>query len=146
MAKVLAKCLLHDQLMHPTDYLAAVELKGRDVTLTIATVQFEDLQMQGGKKERKPVLSFNGTKKKLVVNKTNADSIAQMYGTKADEWPGKRITLYPTMTMVGRKQEPCIRVRETVPGAKVVDAPPAEPTGMSDEEKQAIIDAEREQG
>lgn len=140
MAKVLAKCILHDELMHPSDYLAAVELKGRDVTVTVAKVEFEDLQLAGGKKERKPVISFVGKKKKFVCNKTNADSIAQMYGTKADEWVGKRITLYPTKTTVGKKMEPCIRVRESVPSATTASAAP----DMSDEERERILAEERE--
>lgn len=122
--KVLAKCMLHDELMHPSDFVAAIELKGQDVTVTIAKVEFEDLQLAGGvKKERKPVLSFVGKKKRFVCNKTNADSIAQMYGTTADAWVGKRITIYPTTTMVGKKKEPCIRVREVVP-TTAQDAPP----------------------
>src|SRR5262245_41739846 len=74
-----SKVLLSGQLMFPTDYLAAVEFKGKDVTLTIAAVAIEELKMKGGVKERKPVVSFEETKKKLVLNKTNADSIAEMY-------------------------------------------------------------------
>ena len=113
-----SKVTLGGKLMFPSDYLAAVEFVGRDVTLTVASVKREELQIRGGKKEPKPVLSFSETKKKLVCNKTNADSIASMYGTKAEEWVGKRVTFYPTKTQCGRETVDCIRVRETVPGAK----------------------------
>lgn len=114
----LTKCLLGDKVMHPNDYLAAIEFKGRDVTLTIKAVAHEELTMAGGKKDTKPVLSFNETKKRFICNKTNASSIASMYGKQALEWIGKRVTLYPTTTAVGKKQEDCIRVRERVPDAK----------------------------
>lgn len=110
-----SKVTLGDQLLFPSDYLAAVEFKGRDVTLTIAKVAREELQMKGGVKEKKVVVYFAKTEKKLVLNKTNADSIAQLYGTQAEAWVGKRVTLFPTTTQCGREVVDCIRVRETVP-------------------------------
>lgn len=124
-----SKVLLQGQLMFPTDYLAAVEFKGKDVTLTIARVEIEELKMKGGVKERKPVVSFEETKKKLVLNKTNADSVAEMYGAEATAWLGKRITLYPTKTQCGRETVDCIRVREKVPQPKHGQA--AEPAEVS---------------
>ncbi len=115
----MTKVMLHDKLLHPSDYLAAVEFLGRDVTLTMIAIAHEDLVMKGGVKDNKPVFRFSETKKKFVCNKTNADSIAIMYGHKAEEWIGKRITFYPTQTAVGREMQLCIRVRETVPGQKL---------------------------
>lgn len=112
-----SKVTLRGELLFPNDYLAALEFKGKDVTLTIAGIKVEELRMRGGAKENKPVVTFKETKKKLVCNKTNADSIAEMYGREATEWIGKRVTLYPTKTPVGRKMEDCIRVREKVPPA-----------------------------
>lgn len=111
------KVLLEGKLLHPSNYLAAVEFQGRDVTLTIQSVQREELALAKGGKEMKPTITFRETPKKLVVNKTNADSIAQLYGHVADEWAGKRVTLYPARTLVGRDEVDCIRVRETVPPA-----------------------------
>lgn len=116
MAKT--KVTLGGELMFPSDFLSAVEFKGRDVTLTIKVVQKEDLQIKGGKKERKPVIYFDETPKKLVCNPTNGDSIAQLYGNEAKAWAGKRVTLYPTKTMFGRETVDCIRVREKAPPAK----------------------------
>ena len=109
-----SKVMLNGKLMFPSDYVAAAEFLGRDVSLTIASVSFEDLQIRGGKKERKPVLTFRETKKKLVLNKTNAASIADIHGSKAESWAGKKITLYPTTTRCGRETVDCVRVRETV--------------------------------
>jgi hypothetical protein len=106
------KVLLGGRLMFPSEYVAAAEFQGRDVTLTIAAIRLEDLQIRGGKKERKPILTFRETKKKLVLNKTNAGSIADMHGPKAELWIGKKVTLYPTRTQCGRETVDCIRVRE----------------------------------
>lgn len=112
-----SKVTLGGTLMFPNDFLAAVEFKGKDVTLTIASVEIESLRTKGGGNESKPVLKFSETKKKLVCNKTNADSIAQMYGSEAKEWVGKRVTLYPTKAKFGRETVDAIRVREKVPPA-----------------------------
>lgn len=113
-----SKVTLGPELMFPSEYLAAVEFKGRDVTLTIKSVSKEDLQMKGGKKERKPVIFFVETPKKLVLNKTNADSIASMYGTDALLWKGKRVTFYPTKVQCGRDMVDAVRTREKVPASK----------------------------
>lgn len=141
MAKTLTKCLLGDKVMHPNDFVAAIEFRGKDVTLTVKSVAHETLTMQGGVKDVKPVLTFVETKKKFICNKTNASSIALLYGTQAMDWVGKKITLYPTKTAVGKKMEDCIRVRERVPGSNapppseelqryVPEEPPAEKDGF----------------
>lgn len=120
---LLKKVQLGSELLHPNDYVCALELKGRDVTVTISKVMFEELRKIGQRgvedeKERVPVLVFAETPKKLILNKTNASSIAVMYGTQASEWVGKRVTLYPTRVKCGRDTVDAIRVREQVPPAK----------------------------
>lgn len=142
----LTKCLLGEKLMHPNDYVAAIEFKGKDVTLTIKGVSQETLTMQGGVKDTKPVLTFVETKKKFICNKTNASSIAAMYGKQALDWVGKRITLYPTKTTVGKKMEDCIRVRERVPGSNAPPPPPEvvehEPEQPEDDGFDAVVNAQ----
>ena len=49
------------------------------------------------------------------MNVTNAESIAHMYGLRADAWIGKQVTFFPTQVAVGRKMEDCLRVREKAP-------------------------------
>lgn len=138
------KVTLRDQLMFPSDYVSAVELKGRDVVVTIATVSMENMKLRGGVAKRKPVLTFNGTKKKFCLNVTNADSIASMYGTKAENWIGKRITLYPTTTKMGRDTVDCIRIRESKAKA-ATEAPFDEPVDLPAEEEEFKGDAFTEQ-
>lgn len=109
-------------------YLYAYDLQGRDVTVTIARVVGGTLTGTGGKSNKKPILFFQGAKKGLALNITNAKTIASMYGNsfKTEDWIGKRITLYPSRTTFGGTEVDCIRIRPTIPGAKVKDAPPEE--------------------
>lgn len=101
--------------MFDRDYIAAFDLNGKDVTVTIARVEPGVLTGQGGKKSKKPIVHFEGKEKGFAINKTNGKIIAGMYGTDASKWVGKRITIYPTMTSFGSEQMECIRVRPTVP-------------------------------
>jgi len=123
-------------------YLYAYDLQGRDVTVTIAKVTGGTLVGTGGKSNKKPVLFFNGTKKGLALNITNARSIAAMYGGFDDkQWIGKRITLYPTTTQFGSQTVECIRIRPSIPAAKVKDQPisdqPAEREPGADDDETA---------
>lgn len=112
------------RLLYPSEFLAAVDLHGKDATLTIRRVITEDLKTNKGS-EKKPVVYFEETKaraeksgakeKRLVLNKTNALVIAKIYGYEADDWRGKRITLYPTTCDAFGEQKDCIRVRPTAP-------------------------------
>ena len=106
-------------------YLYAYDLQGRDVTVTIAKVTGGTLVGTGGKSNKKPILFFQGAKKGLALNITNARTIAAMYGGfDSDGWVGKRITLYPTTTQFGSQTVECVRIRPGIPGAKVKDTPP----------------------
>lgn len=125
---------MHFELLFPSKYLKASDLREKEVVLTIDPergVKVEKLQRQGGAKEPRPVLYFLECKaaaerkgeeeKALVLNKTNAKVIAAMYGTDTDKWKGQRITLYPTRTKFGLESVECIRVRDTIPPAKEVN-------------------------
>ncbi len=121
------------RLLFPTLYLAAPDFKGRDAVLTIARVSVDNLKAEGGKTTKKAVVYFEETHKKaeaggdvekekrLVLNKTNARTIAAMYGWEADAWKGKRITLYPTRCDAFGKTVDCIRVRDVEPPAPVTE-------------------------
>lgn len=113
----------HYALLFPTDYVKACDLKGRDVTVSIDHLEYELLQMQGGKKERKVVAYLRAVGKdgspgamlgkRLVMNKTNMKSIAKVAGDPdVSKWAGTRITLWPTMCRgADGSQVECIRVR-----------------------------------
>jgi hypothetical protein len=66
---------------------------------------------QGGKGEKdKVVIFFDGIKKGLVLNKTNAGSLASVYGKPPANWVGKRILIKREMTNFQGKPTPCIRI------------------------------------
>ena len=106
----------HYRLMFPTDYVAAPELQGRDAAVTIKSVSIDEMPLAGTtKKEKRPIVQFEETPKKLVLNKTNAKIIAKLLGVQTAAWIGKRITLYPTTTKFGPDTVDCIRVRDKLP-------------------------------
>lgn len=115
--------MAHFMLLFPNDYIGAHDLMGKDVTKTIARVLVEDLRCQSGKVERKPVLVFKDSKKKLVLNKTNARTIAGIHGPDTERWAGKRVTMYPTTTKLGRDTVDCVRVRSKAPAGPPSEIP-----------------------
>jgi hypothetical protein len=95
-----------DQI-YPSKYLKESDLQGRDVTVTIRDVQVVKIG-----EDKKPVAFFEGKEKGLVLNKTLLNVIAKVTDSKdTDNWPGKRITLYPTETEYRGDVVACIRVR-----------------------------------
>jgi hypothetical protein len=96
--------------------LKADDLDGSEVTLTIQNYiikEFDEKDHESGEtyKKRKPIFSFEETEKTFVCNVTNLRAIGAVYGKEMDEWIGKPITLFPTVTSFGDKTVPCIRVR-----------------------------------
>lgn len=104
-----------DELTPPKNSLAAEDLDGDDVTLTIKGYEIKEFQQTNDSGEKyiakKPILSFEGTDKTFVCNVTNMKAIAYVYGKEIDSWIGKKITLFPTLVTFGNKEVPGIRVR-----------------------------------
>jgi hypothetical protein len=103
----------------PSQYLKAADLNGRNVTLTIKNV---DLETIGD--DRKPVAYFEGKEKGLVLNKTNANTIAFAYGDDMDEWRGGEIIIFPTTTDFQGRTVDAIRVK--IPPRKPAGSPTAQ--------------------
>ena len=102
----------------PSSYVKASELNGRRVTVTMDRVEMQEI---GG--EPKPVLYFKGTPKGLVLNKTNALVIADMYSTETDAWGGKQIVIYPARVEFQGKIVDAIRVHLSTPAEMDTQAP-----------------------
>lgn len=75
--------------------------------------------LENGKvKTKKPVIKMVAKTLLFALNKTNAKTIASLYGPDVDAWKGKRIALYvgetrhPDTGLMG----PCVRVRPKAPG------------------------------
>ena len=90
----------------PSKYLKAADLQGKQVTATISYVTMETI----GDEER-PILYFNGKEKGLVLNKTNANTIANTFGDDTEDWRGAEIVLFETAVDFQGKSMPAIRCR-----------------------------------
>lgn len=120
--------------LFPSKYVAHADLKGKDVDLTIASLRLEEMHTEGNRKERKPVLYFEKASKGMVLNKTNALTIAGMYGPETDHWSGKRITIYPTKVRAFGAMQDAIRVKDFAPPAPKPDVEPVVNEAMNDPE------------
>lgn len=101
-------------------FLKAADLQGKTVPCQIASVAKEEFQSG----DLKWVVRFHGKEKRLVLNKTNAEIIAQMAGDDMDGWVGRTIKLYPTKTNMQGNMVDCIRVKDEAPEAATSDEIP----------------------
>lgn len=115
-------------------WIKAWDLGGKPWTGTITKVEQGLLEnARAKKKDRKPVVWFKGWSKPLALNKTNAKTIASMYGNEVNAWVGKKVTLYPTTTSFGNETGiDCIRIKPGVPSAKADQPVPNVPPPMDD--------------
>lgn len=90
----------------PSKYLKAADLQGRNVTVKISHVQEEQIGA-----DNKQILYFQGKERGVVLNKTNANNIATLYGCETDDWHGKEITLVEAMVDFQGKSVPAIRMK-----------------------------------
>lgn len=97
----------------PSKYISAADLQGREVSVKIARVTVEQLGRNNDPKDNKPVVYFEGKQKGLALNKTNANTIKDMYGKETDGWIGKPLTLVCAWTDFQGKQTEAVRVRPT---------------------------------
>jgi hypothetical protein len=61
--------------------------------------------------DERPVLYFRGKDKGLVLNKTNANTIAYAFGDETQDWRDGEIVLFETMVDFQDKTMPAIRCR-----------------------------------
>lgn len=106
----------------PSKYLKVDDLGGKSVTLTMDSVDIEEVG-QGQDKEKKPILRFRKTEKALVLNVTNSNTIAKLYGDDTEGWSGQRITLVPREVEFQGNPTMAIRVSLTKPAATSTAAP-----------------------
>lgn len=104
MQKVLPKPVDWDEL-YPGRFIKAADLKGKNVTLKIASVSIEELIGDKGPKI-KGIIAFEKTDKHLALNRTNGICLKAMFGKKVQEWVGHRVTLFPSEW----NGEDCIRI------------------------------------
>lgn len=99
--------------MFPSNYLKAADIDD-DTVVTIQSVQEETIG-----DDPKHVVYFDELEKGLVLNKTNAESIAAATGSDdTDDWPGSQVTLFATTVSFQGKPVEAIRVKLRKPKPK----------------------------
>lgn len=95
----------------PSKYLEAADLNGKRVTVVIERINPRiELQSPTGKKDTRPVFFLRGKQKGWVLNQTNLNRIAEVYGSKADAWIGKPVVLYSERVESFGSMVPAVRV------------------------------------
>ena len=102
----------------PSKYLKAHDLlNDGDLIVTISDFVIE--VVGNDQLTSKPVLYFRELPMKgLILNKTNANTIADLYGEDTEDWIGKKITLYSCEVTFDDKTSLGIRVRPNPPVEK----------------------------
>ena len=87
---------MHFEKLFPSRFVRASDIEDKgEVHLTVRGVRVEDVHnRENNTKEQKPILYFFGSNKGLVLNRTNAETIAKLHGPDTEQWAGKRISLY----------------------------------------------------
>lgn len=88
-------------------------------TLTIANVTLErlesislkDTDSEAGKLKTKGVVHFREIDRGWVLNRTNAECLAGIFGIETNDWVGKRVTLFAASVKVGGKMDIGIRIK-----------------------------------
>ena len=91
--------------IYRSSYMKADDLKGRTAKYTIVDCTAEVVG-----EDKRLVLAFSDNDRPLVLNKTNANSLAELYGPETSEWEGKAIKLVPSTTSYQGKMVKCIRI------------------------------------
>lgn len=86
-------------------FLKAGNFGDQKVTLTIVDVNTEKLAGDDGQEKTKGILSFKETELGLVLNKTNATCIRELFGRELSKWLGRKVTFFASEW----NGEPCIR-------------------------------------
>jgi hypothetical protein len=106
---------------YASKYFKASEFGGREMRLIIDHVE-EGVEMGvGERRARKNVLHFLETEQALVLNKGNAETLAQGLGDNSNGWSGAAIVLYTVPTPVGDS----IKVRVGGKRPPLKQAPPS---------------------
>jgi hypothetical protein len=109
----------------PSKFLKSHELQGKTPTVTIERVGVEQVRSRT-KVDTKAVLYFRGKVKGMLLNKTNAQSVAQIAKSPQTEaWTGVAITLYETTAKFGEDVHAVIRIKAPVPVQKGVNPQPS---------------------
>ena len=81
--------------IYASPWLRAADLLGSTVTVTVARVSAEEVRQRDNTTSPRIIPDFASKQKRLILNKTQARSLAAALGDEAADWRGARITLRP---------------------------------------------------
>lgn len=99
-----------------SEWLTGLDLAGRNVTVTIRSVsEVEVPEPRTGRPMTRVAVEFAGARKRLLLNATNAKSLAKLFGVETDQWSGCVVVLRPeTITAFGA-QHCVVRIAGAAP-------------------------------
>lgn len=112
----------------PSQYIKAADLQGKAVTVKIDRTETE---LVGN--DKKLILYFVGKERGMVLNRTNANKIATLYGEETNDWQDQPIVLFEAMVDFKGDTVPAIRVRAPTNSRPPQRREMAEAGGVDDE-------------
>lgn len=98
------------------EYIGSHNLNEKEeIVCTIKDLKTEKVIGEKGRKEEKPIVYFVEDVPKMILNKTNAKTIAKLYTPYTDRWINKKIQLFSTEVDAFGKIQDAIRVRDFIP-------------------------------
>jgi hypothetical protein len=97
--------------VYKSQYMKADDLNGRAATYTVTSCTAETVG-----EDKRLVLKFSGTGRPLVLNRTNAITMAELHGPETDNWGGKKVKLVPATTQYQGKLVKCTRISPEMVG------------------------------
>lgn len=91
--------------IYPSKWMRAADLRGSSHQVAIQDVDTGTI----GEKQQL-ILELRGGWKPLGLNKTNAQAIADVFGSDTDDWIGQEVVLFPTRVDFQGKMVDAIRV------------------------------------
>ena len=81
--------------MYRSSYLKSDDLNGQAFCFTITDCSAEKV----GEGEKRLVLAFLEVSSLMILDRTNTNMLAELYGPETSEWRGKVIKLAPSTTL-----------------------------------------------
>lgn len=106
--------------LFPSAYFKASDVD----TPVLVTITKIDPARKMSSGEEKPVLAFLECEQELVLNKTNGNALAEIYGEDVENWFNKKIVLFKDKTTMQGKPTDCIRIRAPKAAKPTVPPPP----------------------
>jgi hypothetical protein len=97
--------------IYRSKFMKADDLNGRSATYTVNGCTAEDVG-----DDTKLVLAFSEIDRPLVLNTTNATTMAELHGPETDSWGGKKVKLLPSTTQYQGKLVKCTRISPEMVG------------------------------